>query len=237
MGGRLNNMEKIMFKDPNKKYEIVRRAIPRQLANFIYNYLINHREVSEFLIKKGAVKDGSKGGFWGTWEDTQVPNTFCKYGDIALETLQMKLLPLMRKITGRNLVPCYAFARIYKKGDELVRHIDRESCETSCTLHLGGDPWRIFIDPSGESGIKKIIGPNKVVLKKNPPKGISLVMKPGDMLAYCGQVIEHWREPFKGNVHAQTFIHYNDQDGPHGRSHVYDGRPMMGLPLLFSKDS
>jgi len=44
--------------------------------------------------------------------------------------------------------------------------------------------------------------------------------------------MEHWREPFKGNVHAQTFIHYNDQDGPHGRKNLFDGRRVMGVPKL-----
>ena len=221
-----------MFKDPKKKYEIVRGAISTELANFIFNYLLLHRNATAHLMEHGVIKDGRGSGIWGTWKDPQIPNTFSKYGDPVIETLQMKLLPIMRKITERNLIPCYGYVRIYKKGDELVRHFDRESCETSCTLHLGGDPWKIFIDPSGKTGVKKIVNENKVVLKKKPPKGISLVMKPGDMLAYCGQVMEHWREPFKGNVHAQTFIHYNDQDGPHGRKNLFDGRPLMGIPKL-----
>ena len=219
-----------MFKDPKKKYEIVRGAIPKSLADFIFNYLLLHRDATEHLIRNGFIGDGSLG--FGTWNDPMIPNTFSKYGDPVLETLQMKLLPVMRKITQRNLIPCYAYVRVYKKGDELVRHFDRASCETSCTLHLGGDPWKIFIDPSGKTGVKKVINENKVVLKKKPPKGISLVMKPGDMLAYCGQIMEHWREPFKGNVHAQTFIHYNDQDGPHGRKNLFDGRHLMGIPKL-----
>ncbi len=220
-----------MFKDPKKKYEIVRGAISTELANFIYDYLLLHRAGSDHLIKHGVIPNGP-GSFFGHWKDKMIPNTFSKYGDPVIETLQMKLLPIMRKITERNLIPCYGYVRVYKKGDELVRHFDRESCETSCTLHLGGDPWKIFIDTSGKTGVKKVINENKVVLKKNPPKGISLVMKPGDMLAYCGQVMEHWREPFKGNVHAQTFIHYNDQDGPHGRKNLFDGRRLMGIPKL-----
>ncbi len=222
------------FKDPKKQYEIVRGAIPRDLADFIYKYLLLHRDATAHLMSRGIVKDNGRQIGFGTWQDQQIPNTFSKYGDPVLETLQMRLLPVMRKITGRNLIPCYTYVRIYKKGDELVRHFDRESCETSCTLHLGGDPWKIFIDPSGKSGVKKIINHNKVVLKKKPPKGISLIMKPGDMLAYCGQVMEHWREPFKGDVHAQTFIHYNDQDGPHGRQNIFDGRPMLGVPANLS---
>jgi len=219
-----------MFKDPKKRYEIVRGAISKELANFIFNYLLLHRDATAHLIKYGVIQDKGEGNFFGTWKEAMIPNTFSKYGDPVIETLLMKLLPVMRKITQRNLIPCYGYVRVYKKGDELVRHFDRESCETSCTLHLGGDPWKIFIDPSGACGVKKIISESKVIVKKKPNKGISLVMKPGDMLAYCGQVMEHWREPFKGNVHAQTFLHYNDQDGPHGVKNLYDGRAMIGLP-------
>ena len=219
-----------MFKDPKKRYEIVRGAISKELANFIFNYLLLHRDATAHLIKYGVIQDKGEGNFFGTWKEAMIPNTFSKYGDPVIETLLMKLLPVMRKITQRNLIPCYGYVRVYKKGDELVRHFDRESCETSCTLHLGGDPWKIFIDPSGACGVKKIISASKVIVKKKPNKGISLVMKPGDMLAYCGQVMEHWREPFKGNVHAQTFMHYNDQDGPHGVQKLYDGRAMMGIP-------
>jgi hypothetical protein len=219
-----------MFKDPKKRYEIVRGAISKELANFIFNYLLLHRDATAHLIKYGVIQDKGQGNFFGTWKEALIPNTFSKYGDPVIETLLMKLLPVMRKITQRNLIPCYGYVRVYKKGDELVRHFDRESCETSCTLHLGGDPWKIFIDPSGACGVKKIISASKVIVKKKPNKGISLVMKPGDMLAYCGQVMEHWREPFKGNVHAQTFLHYNDQDGPHGVKNLYDGRAMIGLP-------
>ena len=219
-----------MFKDPKKRYEIVRGAISKELANFIFNYLLLHRDATAHLIKYGVIQDKGQGNFFGTWKEALIPNTFSKYGDPVIETLLMKLLPVMRKITQRNLIPCYGYVRVYKKGDELVRHFDRESCETSCTLHLGGDPWKIFIDPSGACGVKKIISASKVIVKKKPNKGISLVMKPGDMLAYCGQVMEHWREPFKGNVHAQTFLHYNDQDGPHGVKNLYDGRAMVGIP-------
>ena len=220
-----------MFKDSKKKYELVHGAVSPELTNFIFNYFMLHREATAHLIKHGIVKD-QKGGLFGTWQDDQIPNTFARYGDPVFETLLMKLLPTMRKITQRNLIPCYAYGRLYKKGDELVRHFDRPSCEMSCTIHLGGNPWKIFMDPSGKSGVKKTINEHKVILKKKPPKGISIILKPGDMLVYCGQAMEHWREPFKGEVHAQVFLHYNDQEGPHGQKNLFDGRRLLGMPKL-----
>ena len=219
-----------MFKDSKKKYEVVRGAISYELANFLFNYLLLHRDATSYLMGQGHLKDKGPSAMWGTWKDKQVPNTFSKYGDPVLDTLLMKLLPVMRKLTGLNLIPCYSYVRLYKMGDELVRHLDRESCETSYTLLLGGDPWEIFLDPTGKSGVKKAIDPHTVILKKNPNKGRAVLLKPGDMLVYGGRAIEHWREPFKGEIHAAAFGHYNDQDGPEGRKRLFDGRPLLGLP-------
>ena len=211
-----------MFKD-GAKYEIVRGAISYELTNFIFNYFLLNRDATAFLIKQKVIPD-TPGSLWGTWKDPQVPNTFSKYGDAVMETMLMKTLPLMRKLTGINLIPCYAYARIYKKGDILARHKDRPSCETSCTINLGGEPWDIFIDPSGQTSVKKGAS------KKRAPKGIPISLKPGDMMAYYGQHIEHWRKPFKGNICAQLFLHYNDPQGPYGEKNFYDGRPVLGIP-------
>ena len=84
-------------------------------------------------------------GMLGTWGDTQIPNTYSIYGDPAFDTLLMKMLPVMKKETGLDVVPTYSYARMYKKGDELKKHKDRPSCEISTTLNLGGDTWPIFL--------------------------------------------------------------------------------------------
>ena len=61
-------------------------------------------------------------------------------------------------------------------------------------------------------------------------KGIKINLKPGDMLIYDGCELEHWREPFKGKVCAQVFLHYNINCN---KSNKFDGRPMLGLPLEY----
>jgi hypothetical protein len=38
-------------------------------------------------------------------------------------------------------------------------------------------------------------------------------LEPGDAAIYSGCEIEHWREEFKGDWHAQTFLHYVDKNG------------------------
>ena len=157
----------------------------------------------------------------------QVPGTYSIYGDFFMETLMMKVLPIMQQRTDMNLIPCYTYTRVYKKGDILKRHSDRPSCEISTTLHLGGDPWTIFLDPTGQ---KTVIDEEKQIIKPDAPKGISIDLGPGDMLVYSGCDLEHWREPFEGDHCAQVFLHYNNIDGPFGTQNKFDKRPLLGIP-------
>ena len=60
---------------------------------------------------------------------------------------------------------------------------------------------------------------------------IPLHLETGDMIIYKGCEIEHWREPFKGNNHAQVFLHYNQKNGKFNIEN--DGRPFLGLPSSF----
>ena len=212
-----------MFED--KKYMVIRNAVSYELANFGYNYLLLKREASKWMRDNNYISKFTPG--FGTWEDKQVPNTYSCYGDFFMETLMMKVLPIMQDRTNMNLVPCYTYTRIYKKGDILKRHSDRPSCEISTTLHLGGQPWPIFLDPTGT---KSVINEEKQIIKPNAPTGFPIDLEVGDMLVYRGCDLEHWREPFKGDNCAQVFLHYNNLDGPFGSKNKFDKRPMLGIP-------
>ena len=144
-----------------------------------------------------------------------------------METLMMKALPVMEKHTELKLLPTYTYTRAYKKGDVLRRHKDRPSCQISTTLHLGGEEWPIYIDPTGSDNV---IDEYKGILKPNAPQGNRVDLKIGDMLVYSGCELEHWRKPFEGNVCVQTFLHYNDVDGRFGKENIFDKRPMLGIP-------
>ena len=139
----------------------------------------------------------------------------------------------MCELTGKDLVPTYSYHRLYTQGTELKRHKDRPSCEISTTLCVGYDnsnvdaskypdwDWPMFVGPiSGEKGTD----------------GMPIHMKPGDMLIYRGDAVEHWREPLWGLNHAQVFLHYNEKEGQYDIP--YDGRPLLGMPFSFrSKDA
>ena len=190
-------------------YKVVKQAVNYELANFLYNYFLLKREAVEHMYNTNMTYDN---GMLGTWGDTQIPNTYSIYGDPAFDTLLMKMLPVMKKETGLDIVPTYSYARMYKKGDELKKHKDRPSCEISTTLNLGGDPWPIFLEN------------NKVVLEI------------GDMLIYEGCKLEHWREPFEGDNCGQVFLHYNNANGQFKNMNVFDGREKLGLPAWHKKN-
>ena len=208
------------------KYHVIKKAINYELANFIFNYFLLKRDAVDFMYKNNITYDT---GMFGTWTDKQIPNTFSCYADPVMETLLVKVLPTMQQETGLNLIPTYSYARLYKNGDELRRHKDRPSCEISTTINLGGDPWPIFIDGTGAD---TVIDEYKKIHKPNAPEGTKVLLEVGDMLVYSGCELEHWREPFEGNVCGQVFLHYNHVNGPFAEKNRFDKRPMLGLPSM-----
>ena len=205
------------------KYTVIRKAVSYELANFCYNYFLLKRDAINYMYENNII---AKHGLHGKWDDDQVPGVYSIYADHVMETLLMKVLPVMKEKTGLNLVPTYSYARVYEKGVELKRHKDRPSCEISTTLNLGGDNWPIFIDPTGSNNV---IDEYKKIHKPNAPKGEKVDLEPGDMLIYSGCDLEHWREPFQGKICGQVFLHYNHADGPFAKSNLYDKRPMLGI--------
>ena len=199
------------------KYEVVKKSISNELANFCYMYFCNKRKVTQHLYDNKFISPFDT--TWGTWKDEQIPNTYSHYADLVMETLLERVLPKMMKVTNLNLIPTYSYARIYKFGDVLHRHKDRPSCEISCTLNLGGDEWPIYLDPTGDQG----------------KEGKKITLKPGDMLAYSGCDLEHWRETFEGKDCCQVFLHYNSTHGALEEPNLFDTRPFLGLPAEFKK--
>tara|TARA_Y100001972_G_scaffold85121_1_gene103665 strand:- start:72 stop:713 length:642 start_codon:yes stop_codon:yes gene_type:complete len=197
------------------KYTVLKKAISKEMADFIYSYFLNKRSVAAVLFNEKYISPFTE--YFGVWTDAQVPNTYSHYADIAMETLLQKVKPIMEKHTKLKLSETYSYARIYKKGDVLTRHKDRYSCEISTTLNLGGDPWPIYLDPTGKKG----------------QAGIKINLDPGDMLIYSGCDLEHWREEFKGKDCGQVFLHYNKAGSKMAKENALDKRPLIGLPGWF----
>lgn len=210
----------------DKKYQVIKNAVSYELANFVFNYFLLKRDAVKFMYDNKLVEEHS---LLGTWKDQQVPNVYSHYADFAMETLLMKVMPIMQQQTGLDLIPTYSYARVYERGSILKRHKDRPSCEISTTLNLGGDPWPIFIDPTGSNNV---IDEYKNIMKPNAPAGVKVDLNPGDMLVYSGCDLEHWRETFQGDICGQVFLHYNHVNGKFANNNLYDRRPLLGIPPL-----
>ncbi len=212
-----------------KKYIIIKNAISKELAEFCFHYFLVKRKVADTLLTNNYIPSFNTD--WGTFTDPQVPGAYSHYADIVMETLLMKVKPIMKKHTGLDLLETYSYARFYEKGNVLKKHKDRMSCQVSTTMFLGGDPWPIYVNPNTKKGGYNKQG--KYIASKS--KGIKIDLEPGDMLVYRGCDLEHWRNKFKSNYCAQVFLHYNDRNSKYAEKNKFDGRPHLGLPDAFVK--
>ena len=195
-----------MFKKTG--YQIVRKALSKELTSFCYSALKVRKEALERMIKDGCKEAEDRN--YGTIGDGQIKDSFSIYSDSTMETLSLVLKPTIEKTTKKKLVPTYTYARVYKKGDILWPHKDRHSCEYSITLALGGDKWPIYMD------------------------AIELNLNPGDLAVYKGWEIEHWRNEFNGKECVQCFLHYNEINE---KALPYDMRSYIATPLSTRKGS
>jgi len=194
-------------------YTVIRKAISTEMTEFIYDYICLKRKIATYLFKNKLIPPFTK--YFGSWNDGQVKDTYYVYGDTVMETLLLKLKPLIEKQVEQELIEMYSYCRIYKKDAVLDRHKDRTSCEISITLNLGGDLWPIYLDPT----------------KGKNQSGIKIELNAGDMLIYRGCILEHWRESFQGNDCAQVFLHYNIKN-ENSEKIKYDKREFIGIPNL-----
>jgi len=105
--------------------------------------------------------------------------------------LMVEKIPLVASITEEPVFPTYSYARIYKNGATLAKHIDRSACEISVTLNLSNDgvEWPIYFEtPDNQAA--------------------AVNLKPGQAAVYLGSVAPHWRDTYEGTNCKQAFLHY-----------------------------
>lgn len=207
----------------------IEKFISEDMANLLYHHVQLEAARLAYLEEIDFKPDTD---IHGTFNDTQAAGDFSKYGDPIFDALLSISLQKMSELTGKDLIPTYTYHRLYTMGTELKRHKDRASCEISTTLCLGYDVSNVDLKKYPNWDWPMFVGPKDG--QKDTP-GLPVHMKPGDMLIYRGDIIEHWREPFMGVNHAQLFMHYNEKDGKYNV--MFDGRPLLGLPASFRDDS
>ena len=171
------------------KYKVVKNFLSKEEINLLTDYCrIKHRiNFNSFDFIQNKNGDSSF------------------YGDPLMESLMVNKLELMQQVTKLELLPTYAYWRMYSMFADLKKHTDRPSCEISVTVMLGSDgtPWPIYMN------------------------GLEINMEPGDAAIYLGCEVEHWRDEFKGDWQAQAFLHYVNKKGLNV-SQAYDKRAFIG---------
>jgi len=187
-----------------KGFEVIKNSVSIDIVDFLFEYFSRKRDVAKLLYERKYVLHNPT-HMIGYWNDSQTPNTYSHYGDIAFDTLLEHMLPAVEEVVGMKLISSYSYARIYKHGDELMRHRDRPDCEISTTMFLGGDEWAIYME------------------------GEPVLLQKGEMCVYKGCDLVHWRNKFEGEKCVQVFLHYQ----PFKENAKHDGREILGLPPEF----
>ena len=163
------------------------------------DYVIS-QDACEVLAGSLLICEQTAAGETG-FNDRQSPGAYSRYGYSGTDALMFYLHPKMEEWTGLTLKPTFSYARVYRNGHDLRKHVDRPECEISITVTLktDGTPWPIIM---GDEPVEIEVGSGVV---------------------YRGEDIPHLREPYTGNEHVQVFCHYVDVDGPYAEKGL-DGR-------------
>lgn len=188
-----------------KGYIHVKNIIEPQLCSFlqysslfIYHYsILENNDLESIVSKKNE-------------------NSSIAYSPVIGETLLEVLTPIYSQIVGKKLIPSYSLYRLYKKGNELLPHKDRPSCQYSATIQIDSEKDKIW----------------KFGIKDKEGNEISIGANLGDVIFYKGQEVRHWRKPLKYEFSAHLFLHWVNGEDPNYKDYWYDGREYLGYPQL-----
>jgi hypothetical protein len=141
--------------------------------------------------------------------DGQVQGAPCEYGDPVAERLLGAKAACLSDLLQLDLVPTYAYLRLYRPGDRLPAHRDRPACEITVSASLAADAaWPLRFLVAG--------------------RAVGYCPAPRGAVAFRGHELLHWREPLGGGrPAAHVLFHYVQRHGP-CRSWAYDRRPPAG---------
>lgn len=198
-----------------EKYQIVRNALPKSWCDIVVNYA-KFQAFYDFTTEKDQV--------------AQVKNTHSRYADFLMESILLHLQPLIEQEINQALLPSYSYYRVYKEGDCLAPHVDRNACEVSATLAFGwpdADPWSFKLSNDKNYTVDH----PEALIPSADDATIIINLNPGDMLIYAGPKVKHWRDRLTSHAYVQAFFHYVYKEGPNQKNQ-YDGRDAIGVPKL-----
>ena len=185
-------------------YALVRGVVPREVADAFMASL--KADVGEKPVPLSRVNE---------FPNLLVRPAFEIYGFHYKPMLALLwgLTPVMRALTGRDLLPSYDYFRVYRQGDVCKVHHDRQSCEHSMSLTLAysdGLPWNLDIgrdDTEPSARVEHDFGEERFA---------ALAMQVGDAVIYRGVRHRHGRiEANPNRWSAHLFLHWVERDGPY----------------------
>jgi hypothetical protein len=169
------------------------------------------KTLSQYMENKHKMQSWDARKQTSTYDEE--PSALSYYADPLVEHILKESVTEMESVTGLELYPTYSYSRVYLKGDELIPHIDRNSCEISVTVNVAtvGAPWPIWMKVPGKEPIK-------------------VEMAPGDAVVYKGCEVTHWRDKMVDtDVNVQFMLHFVNKNGPNAE-YKWDKRPGLGFP-------
>ena len=146
-----------------------------------------------------------------------------------LLALHWGLTPSIEQLTGGDLLPSFAFFRIYFGGDVCRVHSDRPACEVSLSLTLSlsdRQPWALDIGTrpaTVRDGLAEDFGDEAFE---------SYAMSAGDAVLYHGTDRRHGRlQPNPNRWSAHAFLEWVHRDGAH-REEAFERLELGALPGL-----
>ena len=128
----------------------------------------------------------------------EMPGTHGVYKDKFAQACLFNFQNRVQKYFKDDIHPSYAYYIVYEHGHRLTKHVDKNACEITITIHTGhlygdsykGSTWPIFFDDT------------------------PIPLNVGDALMYEQKTHKpvHWRKPFEGIYQVQLLLHYVSGD-------------------------
>jgi hypothetical protein len=139
-----------------------------------------------------------------------------------MATMHWGMTPAVAALTDKDLLPTYAYFRLYRKGDRCKVHGDRPACEHSLSLTLDYSDGAVWPLDVAHQPIVKPYQRADDTFRADEPFG-SASMKAGDAVLYQGVTHHHGRiTPNPNAWSAHLFLHWVERGGPHAAS-AFDG--------------
>ena len=134
------------------------------------------------------------------------------------------MTPAIEMLVGQEVLPTYAYFRLYRKGDICRVHSDRPACEHSLSLTLAySDDIAWPLEVSARP-IEQPLGIAEEQFNVDEAPG-SVAMQAGDAVLYQGVNHRHGRTTPNPNAwSAHLFLHWVARGGPY-EDRAFDGQP------------